>query len=188
MGLHRVLPWVAALALAPLVSSGAEPCECGIRTEVRIGGGPRLGVHVQPMTPELREFFEVEEDAGVLVVSVGEKSPAAEAGLRVGDVIVAINGARVRSPRDLVRQVWRAPSEATVAVEIVRDGERRTLEPNLGHRPEPRAQVWPLHPELFGPGLGPEYVPEIQDALRILKERVRELEQRLDDLEQDLDS
>jgi membrane-associated protease RseP (regulator of RpoE activity) len=185
MRIHRVLPWVAALALAPLVSTGAEPCECGIRTEIRIGGGPRLGVHVQPMTPELREYFEVGEDAGVLVVSVGEKSPAAEAGLRVGDVLVAINGSRVGSPRDLVRQVWRAPPEATVELDIVRDGKRRKLEANLGERSEPRAHGWPLQPELFGPGLGPEYVPEIQDALRILQERIRELERRLEHLERE---
>src|SRR5262245_35092128 len=51
----------------------------------------RIGVQVQPLTPELREFFGVEGDAGLLVAAVEARSPAADAGLRAGDVIVRAN-------------------------------------------------------------------------------------------------
>src|SRR5512146_943822 len=62
-----------------------------------------IGVAVTQMTPELREFFGAPPTTGVLVSSVSANGPAAKAGLKVGDVVVAINGQDVSSQRDLTK-------------------------------------------------------------------------------------
>lgn len=59
-------------------------------------GGP-LGIQVQDITPELAQSFNLEDKEGVLVSSVAAGEPAAEAGLRQGDVITEVNRKPVRS-------------------------------------------------------------------------------------------
>ena len=70
----------------------------------------RIGVAVQAMTPELREFMKAPADRGVLVTRVEPERPAAKADLRVGDVIVAAAGDSMEKPFDLVRAVAGVPS------------------------------------------------------------------------------
>jgi S1-C subfamily serine protease len=87
-------------------------------------GTIRLGLRIESMTPELREFFGAPEDQGVLVSSVVADSPAAEAGMRVGDVIVSVDGNDVSSPAELT---WSAKLEdPTVVLDVIR--ERRSQE------------------------------------------------------------
>src|SRR5882724_1863047 len=54
-----------------------------------------LGVIIQPLTPELAKEFKLPENTGALVGEVAPKSPAAEAGLKEGDVIIDFNGKKV---------------------------------------------------------------------------------------------
>jgi serine protease Do len=69
----------------------------------------------------------VEQDGQVRVVRVNDDSPAEQAGLRVGDRITALDGAPVTSLDALWTQLWRGAPEREVALEVDRDGERRTL-------------------------------------------------------------
>ena len=55
-----------------------------------------LGIVIQPLTPDLAESFGMEQSKGILVAQVSEDSPAAQAGLRQGDVIVAYQGEPVK--------------------------------------------------------------------------------------------
>jgi putative serine protease PepD len=72
---------------------------------------------------------------GVRVSEATAGGPAASAGLRAGDVIVSIGGDEVRDPDDVAAAIQdRRPGE-TVAIEIERDGDRRTLDVELGTRP-----------------------------------------------------
>lgn len=89
------------------------------------GGRGRLGVRVRGLTDQLAEHFGA-DDGGALVASVSEGSPAAEAGLRAGDVIVRLGDRDVADPGDLVRAV-RASDAGPVTVELLRDGDRRTV-------------------------------------------------------------
>lgn len=93
------------------------------------GNTLRLGLGVDDMTPELREFFGAGRDAGVLVVSVEENLPADEAGLRVGDVIVAAAGNPVASRGDLT---WSGELDGDVILlRIVRDHAVRDISVRL---------------------------------------------------------
>ena len=74
MRLHRVLPWMVALALVPLVSKGAEACECGIRTEIRIAGeGAKFVMVGNPTGPgRFQDAFEPGSGCAALSASCFE--------------------------------------------------------------------------------------------------------------------
>jgi serine protease Do len=80
-----------------------------------------LGVGIQPLTPELAKKFGATEGEGVLVNEVFEKDPAAEAGIKPGDIIVRIDGAVVDSPNKLSRLIGALPPGSTAKIEVVRD-------------------------------------------------------------------
>jgi membrane-associated protease RseP (regulator of RpoE activity) len=92
------------------------------------GSAGTLGVEVRTMSAELRAFFGAGPDEGILVESVQPDSIAADAGVRVGDVIVAIDGNRVDSANDL-RGLTRAvlATGNAVTMTVVRDERRQDL-------------------------------------------------------------
>ncbi len=65
------------------------------------GAGPYLGVKLQEMNADLAPYFGTKEDEGVLVLEVSEDTPAEEAGVKAGDVIVQIDGEEVGTPEDI---------------------------------------------------------------------------------------
>ena len=93
-----------------------------------------LGVDLLELTPELRRHFNAGEDAGVLVAHVESDSPAADAGLAVGDVLVAIDGKPVKSSWDLRELIAPRKAGDQIALEVVRDGARRQLQATLVER------------------------------------------------------
>lgn len=93
-----------------------------------------LGVGIQPLTPELAKKFGVTEGEGVLVNEVFEKDPAAEAGIKPGDIILTIDGSVVDSPNKLSRLIGALPPGAAPKIEVVRDFTRQTLTVPLSER------------------------------------------------------
>lgn len=91
-----------------------------------IPGTPRgrLGVQLESLSPQLAEYFGV-KDGGVLVSGVTKESPAEKAGLKAGDVIVAIDGDRVRDYDDVMSELRDKTGE--VSIGIVRDKKESTL-------------------------------------------------------------
>lgn len=93
-----------------------------------------LGVTVQAVDDDLREAMSLESEGGVLIAHVVEDGPASQAGLRDGDVVLSIDGRELDSPRALVRAVRDADAGDVLRVELVRDGDRRTVEVTIGER------------------------------------------------------
>ena len=87
-----------------------------------ISGGSRIGVSVA----DLGEV-EAKSTAGVRVESVEDDSPAARAGLQVGDIVVEFDGERVRSVRQFSRLVSETPAGRQVTAAVTRDGKRTTV-------------------------------------------------------------
>jgi len=98
-----------------------------------------LGVSVQALTPELAKGLHLEEATGVLVADVTAGSPAAEAGLRRGDVIVKFNGQAVTEARTLPAAVAAVEPGKEVTLTVRRDGREQTLQVKVGRMPEERA-------------------------------------------------
>ena len=94
-----------------------------------------MGVTIQALTPELAESFGLEEPRGALVSGVLDGSPAAAAGVAVGDVILGFDGEAIETMRELPRVVARARRGETVDVEVLRAGEPRTLRLEVGRMP-----------------------------------------------------
>ncbi|MEW6299835.1 MAG: Do family serine endopeptidase, partial [Thermodesulfobacteriota bacterium] len=87
-----------------------------------------LGVAIQPVTPDLAKSLRLDKAQGALVAEVTADSPAEQAGITRGDVIVAYDGKAVEDSSALPALVAATPVGETVAVEVVRHGETRTLE------------------------------------------------------------
>jgi serine protease Do len=87
-------------------------------------GRARLGVGIQPLTPQLAEYFGTKD--GVLVTTVEPDSPAAKAGLKAGDVITAVGETSVSSPSELSRAVRRADEGAELSIAYTRNKKSAT--------------------------------------------------------------
>jgi len=132
-----------------ITTSGASRhLQCAVRasavtrlTEHVVRGGriPRayLGVGTQPVVlpNDLRERLGLTQRTAVIVVNVGSDSPAAAAGLVIGDVIVSIAGHAIAEPGDLVAVLQPDRVGASVATSIVRGGEPRQIQVTVGERP-----------------------------------------------------
>ncbi|HSL82823.1 MAG TPA: Do family serine endopeptidase [Thermoanaerobaculia bacterium] len=94
-----------------------------------------LGVLVQTVDWQVAEAFELEEPRGVLVTNVIPGGPAAEAGLRHGDIVLEVDGEGVADTRFLIDYVSAQGPGESVTLRILRAGEERTLTVSLGERP-----------------------------------------------------
>ena len=142
-------------------------------------GRARIGVQVQPMTPELREFFEVPRDRGVLVVRVVDDSPAAKVGILVGDVITEAAGEPIARPFQLVHRVATADRDEAFELELVRKGDVVSVSP----KPEGQALPWPGNRDWHE--LGEQWRRGLEEGAHGLRERLEDFERRLEELERD---
>jgi len=94
-----------------------------------------LGIALQPLSDELAKMFKIEENAGALVASVSEKSPAEKAGVKEGDIVVEVSGQKVEGPRELQLLVAAIAPGTKVDVKLVRDGQEKLVTVELGERP-----------------------------------------------------
>jgi serine protease Do len=91
-----------------------------------------LGVYIQKVTPEIAESLGLEEPKGALVASVMNGTPAAEAGIQVGDVIVKFNDQEVKESNELPMLVARTPVGKKAKLEVIRRGKVKTLTVEIG--------------------------------------------------------
>ncbi len=108
--------------------------------EGRIARG-YLGVAIQPLDRELASYWELTEVHGVIVNGVLDDSPAAEAGLQIGDILLRFQGQELRAEKDedigeFQRLVAGTKVGTEVSLDVLRDGNRETLKARLGVQPK----------------------------------------------------
>jgi putative serine protease PepD len=103
---------------------------------------PFLGVSTASVTPEIARALGADTQDGALVRQVVPGGPAARAGIRAaaagaqaGDIIVSVDGSRVRDPQDVSAAIDGKQPGETVSIDVLRDGKRKTIEVKLGDRP-----------------------------------------------------
>jgi S1-C subfamily serine protease len=98
---------------------------------------PYLGVGTQPVSlPEaLRQRFNLEQQTAVIVVAVQPSSPAAGAGLLMGDIIVSLGGTSITDPGDLAGLLRPDHVGEEMTVSVLRGGEPRDIRITVGERP-----------------------------------------------------
>lgn len=112
---------------------------------VTFGWGRRIGVSTTQLTKQLAEYFGVTGEGGLLVTSVTENSPASRAGLKAGDIIMAVDGEKIESSGDLSRALSRK-TEGDVTLTVMRERNQRSLRVTPEKR-EPGAIS--ISPEVF---------------------------------------
>jgi membrane-associated protease RseP (regulator of RpoE activity) len=150
--------------------------------------GPRayLGVSLKNISPELREHFGAPKDAGVMVESVADDSPADRAGVKVGDIILSIEGKDVASSGDLRKGLREKKEGDSVRLEVLRGRARQSIVATVKEREQPRLLQLDELPTMMG---SPEFrarIGRLGGDCSELQSRIKELETRLKDLEKKL--
>ena len=82
-----------------------------------------MGIGISDVTPENAKFFQVENNEGAVVTQVETDSPAAKAGLKVGDVITELDGQKVSDASGLQIEVGQKHPGTSIKLEVLRDGK-----------------------------------------------------------------
>ena len=106
-----------------------------------------LGVRIQPMNDDLADALGLAPNRGEFVQSVQTGEPAEAAGLQAGDVVLRVDGKDVTPDQTLSFIVANIEPGRRINLEIVRDGQRRTLPVTVGRRPSEEA----LAAQIFNP-------------------------------------
>lgn len=91
-----------------------------------------LGVIVQTVTPDLAKSFGLEQKEGALVADIDLKGPAAKAGIKKGDIIIAFNGTPIREMDQLPLLVAQTPVGSKGDLTIIRDGKKISKTVEIG--------------------------------------------------------
>jgi serine protease Do len=108
-----------------------------VYTQIRKNGHVhrgQIGVSVQSITPELALGLRLPQDYGVLVNDVDPDGPANEAGLRVMDIIAAINGKNLDNASELQRDLYRRELGEKISLDILRGDDRLSLGVEVSER------------------------------------------------------
>jgi serine protease Do len=114
-----------------------------------------LGASVQALTPSLASAYGLPGPWGSIVASTDKGSPAAEAGLRAGDIITGIDGKDLKDSRALMRAIVESPSGTTIKLDVWRDGRQEAINVTLIDLPA----GWSLPAYLEGGGVSPPNIP-----------------------------
>ncbi|MCR5346452.1 MAG: Do family serine endopeptidase [Fretibacterium sp.] len=95
-----------------------------------------LGVSIQNVTPEIARAYGVKGEGGAIVSDVFGDSAAERAGVRRGDVVIELNGEKVKDVNWFVQKVRTLTPGSTATLQVVRNGRKMTLKVKLDERPD----------------------------------------------------
>jgi serine protease Do len=95
-----------------------------------------IGVKIQNVTQEIADSMGLKSVKGALIAQPQKGAPAEEAGLKAGDVIVAVNGEKIETSRDLARRIAALGPGKTADIAYLRSGAERTVKLKLGTLPD----------------------------------------------------
>ncbi|OGT03289.1 MAG: 2-alkenal reductase [Gallionellales bacterium RIFCSPLOWO2_02_60_31] len=97
-----------------------------------------IGAGVQELTPELAESFKLGSTKGVLITEVIRNSPAEQAGIKTGDILIAIDDQAIDDWNTMLETVANLPPGKAVTARLMRNGAATSLPVKIGKRPKPR--------------------------------------------------
>ncbi len=96
-----------------------------------------LGVETQDITPQLAESFNLQNITGIIIAGIQRNGPAAQAGLRPGDIILTINNEPAINSKMVMNQIARVSPGGTLRLKILRNGREIDTNAIVGERPAP---------------------------------------------------
>jgi len=152
--------------------------------DAQIPGG-YLGVRVQDITRELQKAKDLPRPEGALINRVEPGSPAANAGIRRGDVIIELDGNRISESADLISQVRDLKPGESVKAVVYRNGERKSFTVKLGTRPKEMTWVSP-HGYRWMEGADGQGMPPMGDQLDRIRVYRQDIQKQLNDIQEQL--
>ena len=170
---------------------------------------PYVGVSLSSLSEQLGDYFGVAEGEGALITEVEDASPAEDAGLKAGDIIVAIGSEKVFDPDDVIEIVGELDEGATAEFTVVRERKEQKVTVEVAEREHDEEDLFGRVLNLRAPDMGTYdiYVPEAgnfwkqydsrvdryldarddyEDELGELRQEVRELKKQLKELQEKL--
>lgn len=95
-----------------------------------------LGVEPQDLTPDLARAFKLGSQRGVIIAGVMRDGPAGRGGLRVGDIVLSIDGNDVRNTSSMLAMIALLPPGQEVTLAVLRGGRQMDLKVKIGVRPQ----------------------------------------------------
>lgn len=99
-----------------------------------------LGVRILDVDDDLGEYFKVKKGEGVLILGVLEDSPAEEAGLKAGDVVLEFDGKEIKDVQSFRKYVAKSEPGEDVSIVVKRKGKKQTFEVGIGEMESPVGQ------------------------------------------------
>jgi len=99
-----------------------------------------IGAGVQELTPELAESFKLGDLKGVLITEVILNSPASQAGIKTGDILIAIDGNPILGWSTMLETVANLPPGKIASIKLIRNGKSISMPTKIGKRPTPKTQ------------------------------------------------
>jgi serine protease Do len=158
----------------------------------RLGGGGHLGVNIHDLDADLGRYFGTEE--GVLILGVREDSPAGEAGMKAGDVILSVDGEKVGTTTDLHDALAEFEPGDEIEIAFMREKREQTATVELGespglqmvrgfHAPGSDRDIFihraPHHPRHYRMQI--HQPQDLHEELEAIREKLEELEKELEE-------
>lgn len=118
------------------VSTAKNVMESIIATGQMVRG--YIGVEPQDITPELAESFGLERNSGAIIAGVVKGGPADKAGIRPGDILVAVEGKQVSDTTEMLNLIAELKPGSSAKITVLRRKQEAMLDVRVGRRPKPR--------------------------------------------------
>jgi hypothetical protein len=162
------------------VATPAPPRAGGGLQIIPVTPGPWLGVYIQDVSAPASGTPSGSLQTGAVVTQVVSNSPAEAAGLKVGDIVTAVDDTPIATAKEMSAAVAKAKIGQTIKLRVVRDGAEQTVPVTLGSRSATSAGAASGLPDLRSLQLDPND-PEVQQMLQQLPPEVR---QRIEEMMQ----
>lgn len=96
----------------------------------------RIGVGIQAVTQDLAEAFGMKTPRGAVITQLEKGQPGEKAGLKVGDIVVALNGQTINSANDLPVKISAMKPGTKVKLTVLRDGKEKDISVTVAENPE----------------------------------------------------
>jgi Do/DeqQ family serine protease len=83
-----------------------------------------LGVSMQDISPALAEAFGLEQQSGAIINEVLDSSPASKAGLKIGDIVISIDGKKILNSNDVANRIGLLPVGERIKFKVLRNGKQ----------------------------------------------------------------
>ncbi len=100
-----------------------------------------IGVEPQDVTPDLAEAFKLSRKDGAIIAGIMANGPASKAGVKTGDILIAVDGKPVINTASMLNVVSQLQPETQIPFKFVRDGKEIDISITVGKRPKPQQQA-----------------------------------------------